>query len=78
MSLEKTETVDLIEITKNGTVQVRAKTLVFENGEQISSTFHRHMIVPGQDYSAEDSRVKAVCAAVHTPEVITKYKNLTF
>ena len=40
----------------------------------ISGTFHRHVIAPGDDYSAEDDRVKAVCAAVHTPEVIAAYQ----
>lgn len=72
--LEKKITVDLIEVTEGGMVQVRTKTAIFENGEQITGTLHRHVVAPGDDYSAEDDRVKAVCAAVHTPEVVAAYK----
>jgi len=72
--LEKQTVVDQIEITENGAVQVRTCTRVMEDGKQISGTFHRHVVAPGDDYSAEDARVKAICAAVHTDEVIAAYK----
>lgn len=74
MALEKKIYVDLIEVTENGTVQVRTKTAILEDGAQISGSFHRHIVVPGDDYSAEDARVKAICAATHTPEVIAAYQ----
>lgn len=74
MTLEKTQSVDRIEVVENGCVQVRAKTIIMENGEQISVTFHRHVVAPGEDYSAEDARVQAVCAATHTADVIAAYK----
>ena len=74
MSLEKVIFVDFIEIVENGCVQVRTKTAILENGEQISGTLHRHVVAPGDDYSGEDERVQAVCAAVHTPEVIGAYE----
>jgi len=41
---------------------------------EISSVFHRHVIYPGDDYSAEDAKVQAICAAVHTAEVIAAYQ----
>jgi archaellum component FlaF (FlaF/FlaG flagellin family) len=72
--LEKTVAVDLIEVTENGCVQVRTKTAILEDGQQISGTFHRHIIAPGDDYSNENTRVQAVCAAVHTAEIIAAYK----
>ena len=74
MSLEKVTSVDLIEIVENNCVQVRTKTAILEDGEQISGTYHRHVILPGDDYSAEDDKVKSVCALIHTPEVVTAYK----
>ena len=74
MALEKIVIVDQIEVVENGTVQVRTATKIVENGKELNRTFHRHVVVPGQDYSAEDNRVKAVCAAVHTPEVIAAYQ----
>jgi hypothetical protein len=74
MTLEKIVTVDLIEVVENGTLQVRTKTAIKEDGKEISSKFHRHVVVPGADYSAEDAKVQAICAAVHTPEVIATYQ----
>jgi len=71
--LEKQIVVDLIEIVENGCVQVRVCTRIMEDGKQISSTFHRHIVVPGTDYNAEDAKVQAICAVVHTPEVIAAY-----
>jgi hypothetical protein len=74
MALEKKVVVDLIETLENGTVQVRTKTAILEDGKEISSKFHRHVVAPGADYSAEDAKVQAICAAVHTPEVVAAYE----
>lgn len=72
--LEKLEVVDRIEVVENGCVQVRTKTAIMEDGKQISGTFHRHVVEPGDDYSAEDAKVQAICAAVHTAGVIASYQ----
>lgn len=74
MALEKVISVDLIEITRNGSVQVCTQTAILEDGKQISEIFHRHVVAPGDDYSAEDARVKAICKATHTAAVVTAYK----
>ena len=74
MSIEKQIAVDLIEVLESGIVQVRTKTAILEDGEQISGTFHRHVVAPGDDYSAEDARVQAICAATHTADVVAAYK----
>ena len=72
--LEKVISVDLIEVIENGSIQVRTKTAIKEDGVEISSKFHRHVVAPGDDYSAEDARVQAMCAAMHTAEVVAAYK----
>ena len=72
--LEKVISVDLIEVIENGCVQVRTKTAIIEDGKQISGNFHRHVVVPGADYSAEDAKVKAICSAVHTADVVAAYQ----
>ena len=72
--LEKIEIVDRIEVIENGCVQVRTKTAIMEDSKQISSTFHRHVIAPGDAYAGEDARVQAICAATHTAGVIAAYK----
>jgi hypothetical protein len=72
--LDKIISVDLIEAVENGSVQVRTKTAIFEDGVEISSTFHRHVVAPGNDYSAEDARVQVICKATHTAAVVAAYK----
>ena len=74
MSLEKVTSVDLIEVVENGTIQVRTKTAIKEDGIEISSKFHRHVVAPGQDYSAEDAKVQAIAASIHTAEVIAAFQ----
>lgn len=74
MALEKIQIVDRIEVLENGCVQVRTKTAIMEDGKQISGTYHRHVVAPGDDYSAEDARVQAICAATHTADVVAAYK----
>ena len=74
MALTKQVVVDKIEVLENGVVQVRTATRIVEDGEVISSSYHRHVVCPGDDYSDEDSRVQAICAATHTAEVIAAYQ----
>jgi len=67
MSLTKEISADKIEVvtTAEGTVvQVRTATKVLEDGEVISSSYHRHVIQSGDDYSSEPANVQAVCSAV--------------
>jgi len=72
--LEKIEVVDLIEVIENGSIQVRTKTAIKEDGVEISSKFHRHFVVPGADVSGEDAKVQAIAASIHTPAVISAYQ----
>lgn len=74
MALEKVEVVDRIEVMEGGSVQVRTAIRVMEDGAVFSSRFHRHIVAPGDDYSKEDPKVQAVCAAIHTPEVVAAYQ----
>ena len=74
MAITKEMIVDRIEVLENGSVQVRTKTAIMEDGKQISGSFHRHVVAPGDDYSAEDARVQAICEATHTDEVVAAYQ----
>jgi hypothetical protein len=65
MALEKVMVVDRIEGLENGCVQVRTKTAIMEDGVEISSKFHRHVVVPGADVSGEDAKVQALCMHPH-------------
>lgn len=72
--LEKVISVDLIEVVNGTHVQVRTKTAIKEDGVEISSKLHRHVIAPGDDYSQEDAKVQAICAVMHTADVIAAYQ----
>ena len=74
MSLEKVVSVDLIEVLENGCIQVRTKTAIKEDGVEISSKFHRHVVAPGADVSGEDAKVQAIAASIHTADVVAAYE----
>ena len=74
MALTEESFADKVEIVGNFShVQVRVATVIKRDGEEISRSFHRHVVAPGDDYSAEEAKVQAICAAVHTQDVIDAY-----
>jgi archaellum component FlaF (FlaF/FlaG flagellin family) len=74
MSLTKTITVDQITVTENGTVFYREATRILENGTQVSETYHRSSLTPGQDLANQPANVVAICNTVWTDAVITAYQ----
>ena len=85
MALSKVTVVDKIEVLEKGQVQVRTATRVLEDGVELSSSFHRHVVVPSvktgdtwgdTDISGEDARVQAIATATWTAEVKTAYQEM--
>jgi hypothetical protein len=76
MALTKETIVDKIEVLEMGQVQVRTATRVLEDGTQLSSSFHRHVLAPGDDLSGQDAKVSAIATATWTPEVVTAYEEM--
>lgn len=74
MALKKQTLVDKIEVTEHGAIHVRNVTRIMEGGEVISQAYHRYVLSPGDDISQEDSKTKAVCAAIWTAEVVSAYQ----
>ena len=75
MALEKIISEDKIEVVgEYRAVQVRTKIAVIEDGVEISSAFHRHVVSAGDDYSNQSIEVQAICAAVHTSAVVTAFQ----
>jgi hypothetical protein len=48
MALTKEVVVDKIEVIESGSVQVRTATRIVEDGNVISSSYHRHIVKPGR------------------------------
>jgi K+-transporting ATPase c subunit len=85
MALSKVTVVDKIEVLEKGQVQVRTATRVMEDGVELSSSFHRHVVVPSTkasgswadtDISGEDARVQAIATATWTSAVKTAYQEI--
>ena len=74
MALEENSVVDKIEVLLNGSVQVRRRDQILKDGVEVAATYHRHVLNPGDDTSAEDPRVAAIAAATWTDEVIAAYQ----
>jgi len=76
MALTKQTVVDKIEVLENGTLQVRSAIRVLEDGEVLSSSFHRHVLAPGADTANEDAKVVAIANATWTADVVTAYNDM--
>lgn len=77
MALTKTTTNDKIEVLQLAAgypvVQVRTATVIAEDGVEISRTFHRHVLTPDADLTAEDADVAAIAGSVFTDEAKAAY-----
>ena len=84
MAFSKVVVEDKIEVLEHGSLQVRTKTTVLEDSVELSSSFHRHVVVPcayngsawvDTDTSAMSARVQALATAVWTDATVAAYKS---
>lgn len=54
-------------------IQVRTATIIMRDGEEISRSFHRHVLTPDADLSGEDADVVAIASAVFSDEAKAAY-----
>jgi len=73
MPLSKSTVVDQITVCENGIVLFREATRILEDGVELSKTYHRSSLTPGQDISGVPANVQAICNAAWTPEVIAAF-----
>ena len=74
MALTEREEIGSITVLADGQLEVRKDTVIERDGVEISRTYHRHVVEPGDDLDAEDSRVKAVATGtIHTVKVIEDF-----
>ena len=74
MSLTKTTSIDQITVTENGVVLYREATRIMEDGDELSKTYHRSSLTPGQDLTGQPANVVAICNVAWTDEVIAAYQ----
>ena len=54
-------------------VQVRTASIIKRDDEEISRSFHRHVLTPDADLSGEDADVVAIANTVFTDEAKAAY-----
>ena len=84
MALSKVVSEDKIEVLELGHLQVRTKTAIIEDSVELSSAYHRHVVVPctyngsawvDTDVSGESARVQALATATWTDATVAAYKS---
>jgi hypothetical protein len=77
MALTKTSVNDKIEVLNLAAgypvIQVRTATVIADDGVEISRTFHRHVLTPDSDISAEGEDVAAIAGIVFTDAAKAAY-----
>lgn len=83
--IEKQTAITQKTVTEDGTVLIQQTTRIIESGVQISESFHRCSLTPGQDVAAilsADGKFAAdlipgiveFCAREWSPEIIAAYR----
>jgi len=88
MAITKTLENDKIEVVNRWNIQIRTATVIKEDGNELTRSFHRKVLVPGTlkggsgsdkddlvatDLSSEDADVKAIAEAAWTSQVKTDF-----
>ena len=74
MSLTKSTVIDQITVCENGTILYREATRIMEDGVQLSQTYHRSSLTPGQDLTGVPANVVAHCNVAWTADVVAAYQ----
>ena len=74
MAITKETQIGKIEIVgEHKSVQVRTDTVIIEDSNELSRSYHRHVLHPDADITNQTSEVQAVCNAVWTDQIKADY-----
>jgi hypothetical protein len=74
MALEKIIEIDKIEILKDGQIQIRRSTKIIDDGIEMGTTYHRHVLLPGDPIGDQHERVISIANAIWTTDVVDNYR----
>jgi hypothetical protein len=85
MAITKTTEIGQVEVVgEHKAVQVRTDTIIKEDEKELSRTYHRHVLHPGNldgsdnlvdtNISGEDASVQSICNGVWTTEIKNSWK----
>jgi len=69
--------IDKIEVTAMNTIQVRECNILYKDGEELTRSFSRYVLNPGDNLDGQPERVKAIAEVTWTSEVVSEYKSRT-
>jgi hypothetical protein len=72
--ITKEAVIDQITVCENGIVLYREATKIIEDGKELTKTYHRSSLIPGQDLTSQPANVVAICNAAWTSEVVAAYQ----
>jgi hypothetical protein len=74
MAITKEVVIDQITIQENGIILYREATKIIEDGKELTKTYHRSSLTPGQDLTGVPANVVAIANTVWTAECIAAYQ----
>ena len=74
MAITKTTKVDKIEIVGDYKhLQVREASIIEEDGVELTRSFHRYVLAPGDSLVSQSAEIQSIANAVWTDEIINAY-----
>jgi len=74
MALTERQVIGSREVLPDGQIQIRTDTVIERDGIEISRTYHRHVLAPGDPITSEDPSVQRIAMAEHTPAKVAAFK----
>lgn len=71
--LTEMQKIDKIEVLENGVIQVRVAQIIEKESVEISRSYVRYTLAPGDDISGQNSQIQAISLAVWTPEIVAAW-----
>ena len=75
MALTERKEIGQRTILADGQIEVREDTVIEKDGVEISRTYHRHVVAPGDDLTKEAPEVHRVAKVEHTAARVKAYKD---
>ena len=74
MAITKTVKVDKIEVVGDyKQIQIREASVIEEDGVELTRSYHRYVLSPGDDLTGQPSDISSIANAVWTDEIINAY-----
>jgi hypothetical protein len=61
MAITKTTTVDQITVPRTASSSIVKQLEIIEDGVELTKTYHRSSLTPGQDLTGQPAQVVAIC-----------------